>query len=395
MPQQVTVLGATGSIGRQALSVMACHPEHYKLFALCAHQSVDAMVDLCAAHQPRYAVMTDVHAGVQLRERLAMLGLPCVVLDASDAFPSIVQEGEVDAVISAMVGAAGLLPTMQAIEAGKRVLLANKESLVMAGHLMMAAVERHQATLIPIDSEHNAIFQALPANYQIGQEIPGVASLVLTASGGPFRTLPLDQLADVTPKQALAHPTWSMGPKISIDSATMMNKGLEVIEAHWLFQMPQDLIEVVIHPQSTIHSMVRYQDGSLLAQLGESDMRIPIAYALACPERHSSGAAALDLLAMPDLQFMPIDWTRYPCLALAYAALRAGPVATIALNAANEVAVTAFLQNQVNFDGISAIVDRVLSSIDRQTPSSVADVVDIDHHARDLAQTALKKANHC
>jgi len=391
MQQQVTILGATGSIGQQTLSVLKCHPEQYKLFALCAYSNVDVMYNLCLAYKPRYVVMADPAAAKRLQAKLLESNSSSEVLLEKAAISFIVQDSLVDIVVSAMVGAAGLCPTMAAITAGKKVLLANKESLVMAGHLMLEAVQKYSATLLPIDSEHNAIFQSLPTNYKVGSTASNVKSIILTASGGPLRSAPLDSLKTITPKQALAHPTWNMGPKISIDSATMMNKGLEVIEAYWLFNTSAENIEVVIHPQSIVHSLVRYCDGSLIAQLGEPDMRIAISYALAWPNRISSKAKHLDLIKMHDLQFLPVDYNRYPCLQLAFDALASGPVATIALNAANEVAVLAYLAGKINFSAIYSVVADVLAKINSRIPQSIDDIVEVDVVARSLAESSLAR----
>ena len=386
--RQLTVLGATGSIGRQALSIIEQHSDQYGVFALCANRNVDALYQLCLQHKPRFAVMADEKAGLLLRQRLVDNQISCDVLVGYRALEEVAQDAATDIVVSAMVGAAGLLPTMAALQAGKQVLLANKESLVMAGGLMMDAAKQHNATLLPVDSEHNAIFQALPTGYRMADPLADVASIVLTASGGPLRTMPLSEIAKVTPEQALAHPCWSMGPKISIDSATMMNKGLEVIEAHWLFGMPLQQIEVVIHPQSIIHSLVRYHDGSMLAQMGVPDMRIAISYALGWPARIESGAQPLDLIAVKSLEFAAVELERYPCLQLAYQALQAGGVATVVLNAANEVAVQAFLDGQIAFGKIAQITEEALSKVQGDA-STIDEIMNIDRLSRRQARNLI------
>ncbi len=386
--RQVTVLGATGSIGQQTLAVMALHPNKFQAYALCANQNVEQLYQLCMTHQPKYAVMVDEPSGLALRQRLGEAS-SITVLIGSRALEEVAAASDVDIVMSGMVGAAGLLPTMAALQTGKQVLLANKESLVMGGPWMMEAAQKGGGVLLPVDSEHNAIFQALPTGYVVGDPLEEVTSLVLTASGGPFRQLPVADLAQVTREQALAHPNWSMGPKISIDSATMMNKGLEVIEAHWLFAMPLKKIEVVIHPQSVIHSLVRYRDGSLLAQLGVSDMRIPIGYALSWPTRQDTGVGDLALTTLGSLDFAPVDMKRYPCLQLAYQALQAGIEATIVLNAANEVAVQGFLNGCVDYLNISSVVDAVLQLERPDNLSGLEDALLLDKQARDQASKVL------
>ncbi len=387
-PRQVTVLGATGSIGQQTLSVMALHPDAFQAYALCAHQNVEQLYRLCITYQPQYAVMVDESSGLELKQRLGQ-GSSVTVLIGARALEEVAAASEVDIVMSGMVGAAGLLPTMAALQAGKQVLLANKESLVMGGPWMMEAARTSGGVLLPVDSEHNAIFQSLPAGYRVGDVLDEVSSLVLTASGGPFRQLPLPELAHVTLEQALAHPNWTMGPKVSVDSATMMNKGFEVIEAYWLFAMPLEKIEVVIHPQSVIHSLVRYQDGSLLAQLGVSDMRIPIGYALSWPARRETGVGALDFTTLGSLDFEPVELARYPCLQLAYQALGAGIEATIVMNAANEVAVQAFLDGRVTYLNIAKITDAVLQLKIDVTLNALEDALVLDARAREQADAAV------
>ncbi|HPQ96186.1 MAG: 1-deoxy-D-xylulose-5-phosphate reductoisomerase [Thiothrix sp.] len=379
--KNVTILGSTGSIGVSTLEVLALHPQHFRVFALTALQRVDVLLEQCLRFQPRYAVMVDEPSAGHLQQRLQAAECPTEVLSGRAALEQVAADPETDYVMAAIVGAAGLLPSLAAARAGKRVLLANKEALVMSGQLFMQAVRDNGAELLPIDSEHNAIFQCLPQ----GRPVPGVARILLTASGGPFRTWSRERMAQVTPRQALAHPNWSMGPKISIDSATLMNKGLEVIEASWLFSLPPAQIEVVVHPQSTVHSMVAYNDGSVLAQLGNPDMRTPIAYALGWPERMVSGVAALDLIAMARLDFEAPDLTRFPCLQLAYEAHARGGYATIALNAANEVAVAAFLNQEIPFMVIPQLVRDVMEWTDSGTPDQLEDIIIQDEASRKAA----------
>ncbi|MFA7269614.1 MAG: 1-deoxy-D-xylulose-5-phosphate reductoisomerase [Sterolibacterium sp.] len=380
--QRLTILGATGSIGQSTLDVVARHPERFEVVALTAHARLAELADLCRLHRPRYAVLANQADARKLAGELRAAGLITEVLAGPQALTQVAALGEVDTVMAAIVGAAGLLPTLSAIRAGKRVLLANKEALVMAGALFMAEVRRSAATLLPIDSEHNAVFQSLPADYAGSFEAKGVRRLLLTASGGPFRSLPLSQMQSVTPAQACAHPNWVMGRKISVDSASMMNKGLEVIEAHWLFNAPADKIEVVIHPQSVIHSLVEYADGSVLAQLGNPDMRTPIAHALAYPERIEAGVAPLDMFAIGQLNFERPDERRFPCLPLAYRALRAAGSAPTLLNAANEVAVAAFLRGELPFLRIADVISAVLDQIPIATLPDLETVMDIDAEAR-------------
>lgn len=390
--QRLTVLGATGSIGVNTLDVVARHPERFEVHALTANSRVAELVELCRRHQPRYVVVADAGAAAGLRVDLQAAGARSEVLAGDDALAEVAAHDEVDVVMAAIVGAAGLQPTLAAVRAGKRVLLANKEALVMAGQLFMAEVHRAQATLLPIDSEHNAIFQSLPANFDGDLDARGVRRILLTASGGPFRNTPLNALAKVTPQQACAHPNWVMGRKISVDSASMMNKGLEVIEAHWLFNAPAERIEVVVHPQSVIHSLVEYADGSVLAQLGNPDMRTPIAHALAYPERIEAGVAPLDLFRVGQLDFTPPDHQRFPCLGLAYEALRAGGSAPTSLNAANEVAVAAFLDGRLPFTGIAATIARVLERIPATPLADLEAVRQADAAARRLAEEIVAAA---
>jgi len=386
---QLTVLGSTGSIGKSTLDVVARHPERYRVFALTAQRQDELLFAQCQQFRPRFAVLLDEAAAQRLRQRLADSGLQTEVLCGIAALEQVSAAPEVDAVMAAIVGAAGLRPTLAAARAGKKILLANKETLVMAGAVFMDAVRASGSPLLPIDSEHNAVFQSLPRNYSGEMQANGVSKILLTASGGPFRNTPLSGLHHVTPEQACAHPNWSMGKKISVDSATMMNKGLEVIEAHWLFNAPADAIEVVIHPQSVIHSLVQYVDGSVLAQLGNPDMRTPIAYALAYPERIEAGVAPLDLCKVAQLDFVAPDFERFPCLALAYQALRAGGTAPAILNAANEVAVAAFLEKKISFLAIPRLIGDVLAALPLSPVKALEDVLAADARARDKATALL------
>jgi 1-deoxy-D-xylulose-5-phosphate reductoisomerase len=390
-PQQITVLGATGSIGLSTLDVIARHPERYRVFALSGHSRIAELEALCLLHRPRFAVVADEHSARQLQGGLHAAGLSTRVLSGEEGLCQVAAHAEVDAVMAAIVGAAGLKPTLAAVEAGKKVLLANKEALVMSGALFIEAVRRSGATLLPIDSEHNAIFQCLPGDYGRGLERVGVRRIMLTASGGPFRETPLDELAAVTPEQACAHPNWSMGRKISVDSASMMNKGLELIEACWLFDARPEQVEVVIHPQSVIHSLVDYVDGSVLAQLGNPDMRTPISHALAWPQRIDSGVAPLDLFAVARLDFQAPDEQRFPCLRLARAAAEAGGTAPAMLNAANEVAVAAFLDRRIRFPEIASIIDQVLNTEPVVAVESLETVLAADQQARQLASQWLSR----
>lgn len=389
-PLQVTVLGATGSIGLSTLDVIARHPQAYRVFALTGFSRVAELSQLCLQHRPQYAVVADEQAAQQLRAGLAQAGSATQVLSGPDSLCEVAAASEVDVVMAAIVGAAGLKPTLAAVRAGKRVLLANKEALVMSGALFMRALKDSKATLLPIDSEHNAIFQCLPVDYTKGLERVGVRRILLTASGGPFRTLPAVDLAKVTPEQACAHPNWAMGRKISVDSASMMNKGLELIEACWLFNAKPSQVEVVIHPQSVIHSMVDYVDGSVLAQLGNPDMRTPIAHALAWPERIDSGVSALDLLRIGRLDFEATDDARFPCLALARQAAEVCGTAPAMLNAANEVAVAAFLERRIRFTEIPSIIEAVLAQESATAVHCLDDVLAADAKARALAERWLQ-----
>jgi 1-deoxy-D-xylulose-5-phosphate reductoisomerase len=356
----VALLGSTGSIGVNTLDVIARHPGRFRVFALTANSQVDKLAEQCVRFQPRFAVMADSDAAMRLQQQLQVTAPDVQVLAGTDGLVQVAAMDGVDVVMAGIVGAAGLLPSLAAARAGKRILLANKEALVMSGALFMQAVQENGATLLPVDSEHNAIMQCLPNDYAPGPAPLSVSRITLTASGGPFRALALDKLAAVTPEQACAHPNWVMGRKISVDSATMMNKGLEVIEAGWLFGLPIEQISVVLHPQSVIHSLVEYHDGSVLAQMGNPDMRIPISHALGHPQRIVSGAEPLDLLAVATLQFEAPDDERYPCLALATTAWQTGGTAPTLLNAANEVAVQAFLDERIGFTAIPAVIEQVL-----------------------------------
>jgi 1-deoxy-D-xylulose-5-phosphate reductoisomerase len=383
--QRVTILGATGSIGVSTLDVLARHPERYSVHALSAHSRVEELAAQCEQFRPARAVVGDARSAGRLSELLRARGVRTEIEYGQAALCAIAASGDTDTVMAAIVGAAGLAPTLAAARAGKKILLANKEALVMSGQLFMDAVHEHGATLLPIDSEHNAIFQCLPSSYARDPRAAGVAKILLTASGGPFLTRAVDTLDAVTPEQACKHPNWVMGRKISVDSATMMNKGLEVIEAHWLFGADASQIEVVIHPQSVIHSMVSYADGSVLAQLGNPDMRTPIANALAFPERIASGVAQLDLTQVGTLQFERPDLLRFPCLALAFAALQAGGTAPALLNAANEVAVQAFLDLKIGFRDIDRVIAHVMDTQAGGAASSIEAVMAQDARARAAA----------
>ncbi len=391
-PRGIAILGSTGSIGRSTLEVIALHPQRFRVAALGANSSWQAVVEQAQRFRPEVVVLIEPAAAAQARGALAALGLPTRVECGVEALQGAVTDPSVQVVMAAIVGAAGLLPTLAAVRAGKRVLLANKESLVMSGHLLMEEVRRAGAQLIPIDSEHNAIFQCMPAGYLPGAAAAGVDKLILTASGGPFRTTAAELLESVTPAQACAHPKWKMGRKISVDSATLMNKGLEVIEATLLFALPESRVEVVVHPQSVVHSLVAYADGSLLAQLGAPDMRTPIAQALAWPERVVSGVQSLDLGQIARLDFEEPDHARFPSLGLARTAARAGGTAPAVLNAANEVAVQAFLDRRLNFTGIAAVIERVLERLDATPVKTLDDVLAADAAARRLASALIQPA---
>lgn len=381
-PQYITVLGSTGSIGVNTLDVLARHPESFRLFALTANSQVEKMLAQCQQFEPVYAVMQDGSAASVLEQKLKPSNCKTKVLSGLADLEAVAANEQVDTVMAAIVGAAGLLPTLAAVKTGKKVLLANKESLVMAGALFTSAVRESNAVLLPIDSEHNAMFQCLPTGYTTGFKMPGVRKILLTGSGGPFREWNAQQIAEATPAQACKHPNWSMGQKISVDSATLMNKGLELIEACWLFDVCPDSIEVVIHPQSIIHSMVEYDDGSVLAQMGNPDMRTPIAHALAWPSRIESGVDSLNLLDIARLDFENPQLDAFPCLSLATQAANEGNGMPTVLNAANEVAVAAFLQSEIGFTDIARIIEDTMASISAWEPDSIESVLELDSQAR-------------
>jgi 1-deoxy-D-xylulose-5-phosphate reductoisomerase len=389
--RQVVILGSTGSVGASTLDVIARHPGRFKVVALTAHRQIDVLFKQCLAFQPQYAVVSDTKSAEQLFARLRAAGSSTEVLCGESALEQVAALPQADTVMAAIVGIAGLRATFAAVQAGKRVLLANKEALVTAGPVFMTAVRSRGVTLIPIDSEHNAVFQALPATFAGDLAAAGVRRILLTASGGPFRELPLERLAQVTPDEACAHPNWVMGRKISVDSATMMNKGLEIIEARWLFNAVEEQIKVVIHPESVIHSLVEYRDGSMLAQLGNPDMRTPIAFALGYPQRIEAGVDFLDLAALGKLSFSEPDHHRFPCLELAREALRAGGSAATVLNAANEAAVAAFLESTLRFDQIPVLIGHVLAEIPVAPLRDLEDVFSADRRARDCAETWLAR----
>jgi 1-deoxy-D-xylulose-5-phosphate reductoisomerase len=390
MQRGIAILGSTGSIGRSTLAVIALHPERFKVAVLGAFNSWQVIVEQAREFNAETVVLVDPEAAASARAALRALGSKTQVESGVQALSSAAAAANVQMVMAAIVGAAGLTSTLAAVRAGKRVLLANKEALVMTGRLLMDEVRRAGAQLIPIDSEHNAIFQCMPGGYLPGDAAPGVTRVILTASGGPFRSTAAAKMAHVTPDEACAHPKWKMGRKISVDSATLMNKGLEVIEATLLFGLPESEVDVVVHPQSVVHSLVEYADGSMLAQLGAPDMRTPIAQALAWPERFASGVQSLDLLAIGHLGFEPPDHVRFPSLALARAAARAGGTAPTVLNAANEVAVQAFLDRRLNFVGISTVIDKVLQRLDASPVKALGDVLEADAAARSLAVTMIE-----
>lgn len=388
---RVCVLGASGSIGGNTLDVIARHPDRFELVAISAHSRADVLFEQCQRHRPRWAVLPTPDAAQALQQRLREAGLATEVLHGPEALVQLAAHPEVDAVMAAIVGAAGLAPCLAAARAGKRLMLANKEALVVGGAFFMEAVRQGGATLLPVDSEHSAIFQCLPLDRAAWPNT--IDHLVLTASGGPFRTRDPATLHEITPDQACAHPNWVMGRKISVDSATMMNKGLEVVEARWLFDLPPDRLQVLIHPQSIVHSMVVCRDQSVLAQLGTPDMRVPIAYALSYPERVESGASALDLLKTGALQFEAPDLRRFPCLGLAWQALRGPEGSTAVLNAANEVAVAAFLDQRLRFTGIAELVDRCLQTVRPEAAEvhSVDGLLALDARTRRAAEALLPR----
>ncbi|EKE69207.1 1-deoxy-D-xylulose-5-phosphate reductoisomerase [Gallaecimonas xiamenensis] len=389
--QGVVVLGATGSIGDSTLDVIARHPDKYRVVALSAHSNAEKLLALCLQFFPQQAVLVEEGKSQWLRAELKAAGSQTELLTGAKALEDIAAHPDARQVMAAIVGAAGLLPTLAAVRAGKRVLLANKEALVMSGELFMDEVARHGAELLPIDSEHNAIFQSLPFACQQGDHYRhhGVSQILLTGSGGPFRTRDLASFGAITPAQAVAHPNWSMGQKISVDSATMMNKGLEFIEARWLFDCAVDDIQVVLHPQSIIHSMVRYSDGSVLAQMGNPDMRTPIAHAMAYPERIDAGVEPLDFFSLGQFSFDQPDPARYPCLYLAINACRLGQGATTVLNAANEVAVDAFLKGRLPFTGIAGLVEQSLDTLAHKTARDLRSILELDQEARHYAERLL------
>ncbi|MBF0784927.1 1-deoxy-D-xylulose-5-phosphate reductoisomerase [Muribacter muris] len=392
--KKLVILGSTGSIGKSTLSVVAHNPSQYHVFGLVGGKNVTLMTEQCQQFQPEFVAMDDPTAAKQLADNLRQLKINSEVLIGQKAICELSAHQDVDMVMAAIVGAAGLLPTLAAVKAGKQVLLANKESLVTCGQIFIDEARQSGAKLLPVDSEHNAIFQSLPPDAQnkVGfcplAEL-GVSKIILTGSGGPFRTKPLDEFATITPAQAVAHPNWSMGQKISVDSATMMNKGLEYIEARWLFNASADEMEIIIHPQSIIHSMVRYIDGSVIAQMGNPDMRTPIAHTMAYPNRISAGVEPLDFFKLNQLTFIEPDFARYPNLKLAIDAFAEGQYATTAMNAANEVAVAAFLNNAIRFTDIASINRTVVENIAPIQVREIADVIHIDKLARELAQQAI------
>ncbi len=392
--QRIAILGSTGSVGVNTLAVAGRYSSRFRVIALAANRDVDKLFSQCVEFEPQFVAMADPERAAQLQQRVRNAALDCEVLGGPDALETIAAHPEVDSVMAAIVGAAGLRSTLAAARAGKKVMLANKESLVMAGALLIDAVRASGATLLPIDSEHNAIFQALPQGFAGDLAAAGVRRLLLTASGGPFRRMKLNELSNVTPDQACAHPNWVMGKKISVDSATLMNKGLEVIEARFLFNAKPDQIEVVIHPQSVVHSLVEYVDGSVIAQLGNPDMRTPIAHALGYPERLETEVKPLDLFAVASLDFEPPDLARFPCLRLAYEALRRGGSAPVYLNAANEIAVASFLAGRLPFNRIADLLQEVLGRMPHAAASSLEAVLDADRAARQSAEEWLAAVAH-
>ncbi|CAM8351560.1 Dxr 1-deoxy-D-xylulose 5-phosphate reductoisomerase [Candidatus Methylopumilus universalis] len=391
--EKIVILGSTGSIGCNVLEVIKLHKEKYKVFALTANKNVDLLTQQCVDFEPEFVIALNQDANQQLKKNLLALNIKTVVLDDEKSLDWLASHKDTATVISAIVGAAGLMPTMAAANSGKKILLANKETLVMAGELFVKAVKKSNAILIPIDSEHNAILQVLPQSKKMNHRSNGIRKILLTASGGPFRTFSKEELKHVTPKEALKHPNWLMGKKITIDSATMMNKGLEIIEACWLFDIPACDIEVVIHPQSIIHSLVEYIDGSTLAQMGNPDMRTPIAYALSHPERIESGVSGLDLIKTKRLDFEAPDLDKFPCLGLAYKALLMGLSAPTILNAANEVAVDAFLVESITFNQIAELIEYCMSAMKPQPLDSIEIVLEVDSETRQLALSWINSHN--
>ncbi len=387
----VSILGSTGSIGTSTLDVIRRHPDAYQVVALSANTDVEGMFAQCREFQPDTVAMADQRSAHELQQRLHAAQMRIEVLAGEEGVQQVAAHPDAQQVMAAIVGAAGLLPILAAVEAGKTLLLANKEALVVAGDLFMRAVARRGVTVLPIDSEHNAIFQCLPADFDGDFDAKGVVKILLTASGGPFRSKSWEQLQQVTPEQACNHPNWSMGRKISVDSATMMNKGLEVIEAHWLFGAAAEQIQVVVHPQSVIHSMVEYADGSILAQLGNPDMRTPIAHALAWPQRMASGVSSLDLFAVARLDFEAPDLHRFPCLRLAYEAIASGGTMPAILNAANEVAVEAFLQRRIRFVDIPVIIESVMEQAGSVAVDDLEVLLQADADSRDAAERMIRQ----
>lgn len=389
--QVLTILGSTGSIGRSTLDVISRYPDKFEIFALTGHHQIDKLAEQCLQFCPRYAVVVDIGYAEQLAKQLEILGSQTEVLCGQEALVEVAVANEVTGIMSAIVGAAGLPPTLAAAKAGKTIYLANKETLVVAGSLFMQTAKENNAIVLPIDSEHNAIYQVLPHGYNGNQQEYGICSIILTASGGPFLETNLDLFDRITPEQAVRHPNWSMGQKISVDSATMMNKGLELIEAHWLFNCPPEKLEVIIHPQSVIHSMVRYLDGSVLAQLGNPDMRTPIAYCLGLPNRIESGVDKLDFSILSRLTFKEPDLIRFPCLKLAYDTMHAGGIAPCMLNAANEEAVAAFLAGKIKFTEIAVVVEHCLQQESNSDFSHLDSILVQDQQTRYDAQQYIIK----
>lgn len=394
--QRVCILGATGSIGLSTLNIIEQHPDKYTVMALTAHKRLDELIALAKIHHPQYLVIANEQDYQEAKQKVHEARLTVELLAGPQALCDIAAHDQVDTVMASIVGAAGLEPTLSAVKAGKRVLLANKESLVMSGQLFIQAVEESGATLLPVDSEHNAIFQSLPRDFQYGNlAASGISKILLTGSGGPFLNLPLTELGSVTPDQACAHPNWDMGRKISVDSATMMNKGLEFIEACWLFGIGSKDIQVVLHPQSIIHSMVQYIDGSVIAQMGNPDMRTPIAHCLSFPERIESSVAPLDFSKLADFTFQQVDFERYPNLQLAMQACEAGQYATTSLNAANEVAVEAFLNKRISFTDIYSVNAQTLEKIQSRSLTSIQQVLSLDSYAREIANQVMSGLESC
>jgi 1-deoxy-D-xylulose-5-phosphate reductoisomerase len=391
----ICILGATGSIGVSTLDVVARHASLYKVIALTANTNIDALYEQCLEHHPEFVVVVDENSAQEFKEKLKNSTVSDIkVLSGVKSLEYVATLDSVDSVMAAIVGAAGLLPSLAAAKAGKTILLANKEALVMSGNIFMQAVAESGAQLLPIDSEHNAIFQCMPAGYKSGMQTKQARRILLTASGGPFREMPIAQMATVTPEQAVAHPNWDMGRKISVDSATMMNKGLEMIEACILFAMTPDQIQVVIHPQSVIHSMVDYVDGTVLAQMGNPDMRIPIAYSMAWPERFDSGVAPLNIFDVRRMDFEEPNLERFPCLGLAYRAINAGGIMPTVLNAANECAVDAFLNEQIRFTDIPVIIERCMDAVAVKPADSLDIVLEADQHARMVSKQIIAGLNY-